>query len=98
MDHFEERKREAQYWFNKAADLRASAGALWYCAQPRQQSKQRGDENAGAKPAFSLERYFFLTLALALTKCSRMIKKAAPIGFACRTHTKVMMGSINLLL
>ncbi|MGH6649090.1 hypothetical protein, partial [Aquabacterium sp.] len=34
MDHFEERKQTAQYWFNKAADLRASAGALWYCAQP----------------------------------------------------------------
>ncbi len=31
MDEFDRRKATPQYWYNKASDLRASAGAVWYC-------------------------------------------------------------------
>lgn len=31
MSEFDRRKNTPQYWYNKASDLRASAGAIWHC-------------------------------------------------------------------
>lgn len=31
MNEFDRRKNTPQYWYNKASDLRASAGAVWHC-------------------------------------------------------------------
>lgn len=39
MDEFERRKLTPQYWCNKSSDLRAAAGAVWYCMQEENQNK-----------------------------------------------------------
>lgn len=39
MDEFERRKRTPQYWCNKSSDLRAAAGAVWYCMRKDNEHK-----------------------------------------------------------
>jgi hypothetical protein len=33
VNEFDRRKNTPQYWYNKASDLRASAGAVWHCGK-----------------------------------------------------------------
>jgi hypothetical protein len=39
MSEFERRKNTPQYWCNKSSDLRAAAGAIWYCMKEENEKK-----------------------------------------------------------
>lgn len=52
MDEFDRRKATPQYWYNKASDLRASAGAVWYGMQG--QHKARVAAELGFEPGFDM--------------------------------------------
>ncbi|MGT2458698.1 hypothetical protein ACU4GI_38465 [Cupriavidus basilensis] len=52
MSEYERRKRIPQYWFNKAADLHGSAGALWYCSHGEREKEAA--KALGFPPGYSI--------------------------------------------
>lgn len=87
MNEFDRRKNTPQYWYNKASDLRASAGAVWHCMRAPEKAEiaTKLGLGAGFDMGIATHHVFPMLCGLSLELLFKAICVKSGVAFA-NTH------------